>query len=80
MLIIEYSNKNQLPDDVISSKINQVSENQGQDTLHDTTKNQASEIIIDKDVEGSNNPKIKQKKKYYQMMLLHTKVIKKEIE
>ena len=42
-LFIENPNKNQQQHDVISSKYNQASENQGKDAVKNTTKNQASE-------------------------------------
>ena len=52
-LFIEYSNKKQQPEDVISSKNNQASENQGWDALIDlpTIKNIWKKN--DKDVESS---------------------------
>ena len=62
-LRIEHSNRNQHPDDVISSKNNQASENQGKDALNDSTKNQASEKNIHNDLEGSNNKDNKAAKK-----------------
>ena len=80
-LSINYSNKNQQPDDVISSKNNQESEKQGKDALYDLTKIHTSEKHIPKDVEGINNSDYKaEKKKYYHMMQLLTKVIKKQIK
>ena len=73
---LEYINKNQLPDDVILSKNNQSSGNQGKDSLKDSTTNQEPEKDIHKDVEDSNNPDDKvSEKKFYKMMQLLTKVI-----
>ena len=45
-LFIKHSNKNQQPDDVVSSKYHQTSENQGKNKVIDSTKNRASEKNI----------------------------------
>ena len=49
----EHIHKNQQPDDVISSKNTQASENQGKDALNDLIKNQLMEKNNYKDVEGN---------------------------
>ena len=75
---LEHIHKKQQPDDVISSKNNQVSENQGKDALKESINNQLQEKIMKKMQKITIMQVRKQlEKKYHQMMQLLTKVIKK---